>query len=447
MSDLELIRPSSSGAFGAERRLSRRSVLRGMAGAAGLVVPGGMLAGCSGNDRGSGSGQTGGSVTIGSYYSDPATKAAFSTLTTAATAATGVQTSANTTTQATYNNNISNYLQGTPNDLATWFAGYRMQTLAAQGLFAPIDDLWDKIGPNYTDVGKALSKGADGHYYIVPLYNYPWVVFFNKSVFASKGYTVPTTWDDFLALAKKMRQDGLIPLAFGNQDIWPAAGTFDILNLRINGYDFHMKLMRHEVPFTDSRVTDVFAKFAELLPHMQTGGNGRIWQDAAKALENKEAGMMFQGSNQIAANYSEANRPDLDFFVYPEINPIHGQDYMDAPADGICLPKKAKNADAAKRVLEYMGSGPGALAYLKSDKWDVSLIRGLEVPTYNQIQKKSAAAISASKNVAQFLDRDTDPAMATAFLALIQKFVNDPSSSGIKSIQDSAEAQAKTIFS
>ena len=45
------------------------------------------------------------------------------------------------------------------------------------------------------DAAKNLSKGLDGHYYLVPIYNYPWVVFYNKSTFRQKGYNIPKTWD------------------------------------------------------------------------------------------------------------------------------------------------------------------------------------------------------------------------------------------------------------
>jgi multiple sugar transport system substrate-binding protein len=66
----------------------------------------------------------------------------------------------------------------------------------------------------------------------VPIYNYPWAVFYRKSVFKAHGYTVPKTWDQFIALAKKMQADGLTPIAFTDKDGWPPMGTFDILNLR-----------------------------------------------------------------------------------------------------------------------------------------------------------------------------------------------------------------------
>jgi multiple sugar transport system substrate-binding protein len=436
---------------------SRRTILKSLAGLAGLAAVPGALAACSSSGGSSAdtsgaaggsstAGAAGGTISFGSNYSDPQPKAAFDALTKSATAGTHVKVNINAVDHNTFQNNISAYLQGTPDDLATWFAGYRLQFFAAQGLLDPIDDVWDKIGGNFNDATKSLSKGADGKYYLVPIYNYPWVVFYNKSVFSSKGYEIPKTWDDFIALAKKMQGDGLVPLAFAEKDGWPALGTFDIINLRVNGYDYHIKLMQHKIPWTDKGVTDVFDHWREVMPYLQKGANGRLWQDAAKALENKQAGMMFQGSNQVAANYAAGNLADLDFFPYPEINSAYGQDYMDAPTDGFMMPKKGKNKDAARAVLEYIGSGEAESTFLKTDHWDVGVANGLVAPSYNAIQKSSTEAISACKAVSQFMDRDTVPDMATAMIKLIQGFIDDSSASSVQSLQNSAEKQAKSIF-
>ncbi|HEY5033053.1 MAG TPA: extracellular solute-binding protein, partial [Actinomycetes bacterium] len=156
---------------------SRRSLIKGLSGAVGLAaVGGGVLAACSSSSSGTpaasggsaaSSGAATGTITFGSNYSDPSTKTAFASLTSAATTQSGVKITTNTVDHNTFQNNISTYLQGTPDDLATWFAGYRMQFFAAQGLLEPIDDVWDKIGANFNDAGKSLSKGLDGHYYFV----------------------------------------------------------------------------------------------------------------------------------------------------------------------------------------------------------------------------------------------------------------------------------------
>src|SRR6266702_3480552 len=364
MSDSTIPLPST------QAHVGRRGLLKGLAGMTGLAALDPVLSACSSSGSPGGGGSAN-SITFGSNYSDPAPKQAFAALVAAAT---------------------------------------------------------KKTGGNFNTAAKALSKGLDGKYSFIPIYNYPWVVFYNKSTFKQKGYTIPATWDDFIALAKQMKKDGLIPLAFADKDGWPALGTFDIINLRLNGYDYHIKLMKHQIPWTDKGVTAVFNQWLELMPYLQSGANGRIWEDAAKTLEKKQAGMMFQGTNQVAAQYvsDKASLDDLDFFPYPAINPAFGQDYMDAPTDGFMLAAKAKNPDAAKRVLEYIGGAPAEAAYLKFDEWDVGLAEGL--------------------SVSQFMDRDTDPAMATAMISLIQKFVDNPTTSTISTIQKSAEAQAKTIF-
>jgi multiple sugar transport system substrate-binding protein len=447
--------PARSGAF------SRRAAIWGLAATAGLAAIPGALAACSSNSTSSttssptgsasstgSTSSSAGTISFGSNYSDPAPKQAFAALVAGAQKSTGVQISVNTVDHNTFQNDITSYLQGTPNDLATWFAGYRMQYFAAQGLLEPIDDVWEKIGGNFDAATTALAKGIDGHFYFVPIYNYPWVIFYNKSTFASKGYSIPTTWDELITLSKKMKTDGLIPFAFADKDLWPALGTFDILNLRINGYDYHINLMHNKASWTDPQVAAVFEHWQELMPYMQTGANGRIWQDAVQTLEAKQAGMMFQGTNQVAAQYVTDNKglSDLDFFQYPTINPAFGQDYMDAPMDGFMLPAKAKNKDAAKKVLEYIGSGVAESSYLKYDEWDVGLVNGLQVPSYNSIQKTSVQMISTQKSVSQFGDRDTAPPMAAAAETAIQQFIGSPTASTIKSIQSSLASQAKTIF-
>ena len=93
---------------------------------------------------------------------------------------------------------------------------------------------------------QTASTGDDGKKYFVPNYNYPWAIFYRKSLFQAKGYQVPTTCDDFKTLCAQMKKDGLIPIAFGDKDGWPAMGTFDYLNMRLNGYQFHVDLMAHK---------------------------------------------------------------------------------------------------------------------------------------------------------------------------------------------------------
>ena len=474
---------SESGTPGAQSPLSRRSVLKGLAGAAGLaVVPGALLEACSSSKKttapsssaaatsaaaapsssaaaassssavaapsssaATGGGAASGTISFGSNYSDAVPKGAFAATIAGFTSANpNAKVTINTVTHNDFQNNINNYLQGTPDDLFTWFAGFRMRFFASQGLATPIDDVWDKIGANFSDAFKAASKGDDGHYYFVPLYNYPWCIFYRKSVFAAKGYQIPATWDAFVALQKQMQKDGLVPMAMGEKDAWPALGTFDIINMRLNGFQFHMDLMAHKVPWDDPKVLAVFTQWTQILPYQQPGANGRIWQDAAKSLLNKQAGMYFLGSF-VSQQFTGADLDDLDFFPYPAIDPANAQDAIDAPIDGFMMSKKVKNKDGATALLEFLGTAQAEALYGKTDPSDVAAATNADTSNYNAIQKKSAQIISSSKSIAQFLDRDTNPDFAdNTVSAMIQSFFNSPKDAA--SLLKGLEGQAKTVF-
>src|SRR5229473_3481057 len=45
----------------------------------------------------------------------------------------------------TFQDQISSYLQGTPDDVFTWFSGHRMRFFADQGLATSLNDTWDKV--------------------------------------------------------------------------------------------------------------------------------------------------------------------------------------------------------------------------------------------------------------------------------------------------------------
>ena len=80
-----------------------------------------------------------------------------------------------------------------------------MKFFADQGLTTPIDDVWAKVKGNFTPRLRPRSIGNDGKVYAIPVDYYPWAVFYRKSVFEDKGYTVPTTWDDLKPWPRRCR--------------------------------------------------------------------------------------------------------------------------------------------------------------------------------------------------------------------------------------------------
>ena len=427
----------------ARQALGRRSLLKGALAAAGVAaLP--TLAACSSSKSGGGS-EASNAVSFGCNAAVPEPKGAYQTLFTAAKKSTGLDVSVNWVDHNTFQQNITTYLQGNPQDVFTWFAGERCQYFAAQGLASNVNDVWDKIGGSYSDAMKAQSKGQDGNYYFVPFDYYPWAVFYSKSLWASKGYEAPTTWDDFITLAKKMKSDGLIPLAFTDKDGWPAMGTFDYLNMRINGFEFHINLMRTGQGWNSSQVAAVFDQWKQLIPYYSPGFLGLTWQEGANQILNKQAGMMVLGLDQIGTIFTGSNADDLGFFPFPEIDPANGQDSVEAPIDGFMVSKSPKNAAGAAKLLEYLGTAAAQQVWLGSNPADIATATGVDTSKYTKPQTAAISLIGSAKHLSQFMDRDTLPSFADpVMLPAIQQFLSSPNdvASQLKNI----DAQAKTIW-
>jgi multiple sugar transport system substrate-binding protein len=375
-----------------------------------------------------------------SNYADPVPKQAMADMMAYCTEQTGVSVSINTLQHEDYQNTFSQALQANPEEMLAWFAGFRMKFFADQGLFASSSDVWEEIGGNYSDAFKSASTGNDGEQYFVPIYNYPWVVIYRPSVFEANGWDVPTTIDEMKALGDDALAKDIIPLAFADKQGWPAMGTFDILNMRTNGYDFHVGLMAGEESWTDPRVKTVFETWKGLTPYLQAGALGRDWQESAQALFNGDAAMYFLGTfagEQIPLTLGDdATQEEIDA-LYADVSffpfPVAGTDFdaemaIDAPIDGLVLSTNGGDSDAAKAILACVGTGAAQDIFLAASPNNVAAANDADTSAYTPFQQRMAEIIGASGAIAQFLDRDTRPDFAgpQGMQGFLQNFLDDP---------------------
>ncbi len=370
-----------------------------------------------------------GETTLGSNESDESPKTAVQAMVDYCQTKAGITVKVNVNDHNTFQNQISSYLQGTPDDVVKWFAGNRVRFFAAQGLLSPIDDVWAEIDQYLTPGLKAASLGSDGKAYFVPVYDYPWVVLYRKSLFQEKGYTIPKTIEEFKALGDRMKADGIVPLAFGDLDGWPAMGTFDILNMRLNGYAFHIGLMEGREKWSDPKVKAVFEYWRDLLPYFQEGAPGRTWQDAAKAaLVDKKAGMYFLGT--FAVEQAGEAGADVGFFPFPLLGTQYdGENAIDAPIDGFMLSANPKNPEAAKAFLKCVATPEAQVAYVTSPGiGSVAVSPQADTSKYTEVQKMSAEVLKTAGNIAQFLDRDAraDFAGPSGMQGFLLDFLTNP---------------------
>ena len=424
------------------REMDRRLILKGAA-AGGLGIAGAtMLAGCAPGETASA-----GPVAFGARTVDENPTKQLQALVAAYTAKTGNEVTYNATESNAFQNNLSQYLQGTPDDCFQWMAGFRMQFFAAQGLLVDVSDVWNEIGSQYNESYKIASTGLDGKQYFVPQSWYPWGLHFRKSMMAEVGLNPDDiyNWDDFMGALEELKAKGLVGFIGVDKGGWEAMGTFDILNARINGYQFHVDLLAGREKWTDDRVKEVFRYWEMLIPYMNTNVLDLEWDGGRDMLLARQGGFFMMGS-WFGADFksvSDADYEDLWVIPFPEINPDFARDTIDAPIDGFCVAANGANNAGGKDLIKFAGDMEGVQAMLDTGVPMTSANNGQDTSTYDAFQTQQLAVMNEAKYITQFLDRDTRPDFAGPIVGpAFQGWFRDPSSTNamLESLQSQWDA-------
>jgi multiple sugar transport system substrate-binding protein len=326
-----------------------------------------------------------------------------------------------------YKSAIRNFLSADAPDIATWFAGNRMLPYVDAKLFAPIDDVWAENNMSETLKSAESSVTHYGKKWAIPYTYYQWGVYYRKDIFEKLGIAVPKNWEEFKQAGATLKANNIVPMAIGTKFPWTAAGVFDYLNLRTNGYDFHMALTRGEIPWTDPRIRKTMANWKELLDadFFLENHAANSWQEALPPLVNGKAGMYLMG-NFIVEPLREAGLTDetLGFFQFPVIDPAIPT-AEDAPANTIHLAANATNVAEAKKFLAY---------FARAD------VQSAMNETMSQLPVNSKSTVAddpflragfemlsnVDGGLAQFFDRDAPAEMAKAGMEGFQEFMVKP---------------------
>jgi multiple sugar transport system substrate-binding protein len=326
-----------------------------------------------------------------------------------------------------YKTAIRNFLTADPPDLANWYAGNRMAPFVNAGQFLDVSDVWEANELTESLASAAPSMTIDGKQWGVPYTYYQWGIYYNKSVYEQAGVEVPETWDQFVENCATFKEAGIDCVTTGTRALWPAAGIFDYLNLRTNGYDFHMALTQGEVAWTDDRVKATFAEWAKLVePGYITANHAAIdWQDAAALLVQGKAANYVMGNFAVAV-FKDGGMTDetLGFMPFPTISPDVPR-AEEAPTDTVHIPAGAENVEDAKAFLAYLATAE-VQTKLNEMLGQLPVNEGSTVGDDPFLQAGFELLSTTEGGIAQFFDRDAPAEMAKVGMEGFQQFMVQP---------------------
>lgn len=174
---------------------------------------------------------------------------------------------------------------------------------APESVQANAQEFWSEDWQNYGTV--------DGTFYAAPLMaSIKGYVWYSPSVWAERGWEVPTTLDELDALTAEIAADGtMLPwcVGFGSGEAtgWPGTDWVEDYVLRTAGPDVYDQWITNEIPFNDPQIVSAMDRVGDLIknPDYVNGGIGDVttiattdFQTAGHGVASGECGMHHQAS-------------------------------------------------------------------------------------------------------------------------------------------------------
>lgn len=224
---------------------------------------------------------------------------------------------------------------GNPPDIAILPNPGQLYELAQAGRLVPLDSFMDveKIkadyGPSWVDLA-SYNGHLYGIFYKVAIKSLVW---YNPKAFEAKGYQVPKTWDEMMALSDQIVADGGTPwcigLESGSASGWPGTDWIEDIMLRTAGPEVYDKWVRHEISWTDPAVKHAWELFGQIVrndPYVWGGVQGVLntnFGDSPRPLFDDPPGCyMHRQASFITGFFPQGLKAgeDYNFFTFPPID-------------------------------------------------------------------------------------------------------------------------------
>ncbi|WP_375748593.1 ABC transporter substrate-binding protein [Vibrio sp. HN007] len=327
-----------------------------------------------------------------------------------------------------YKSEINQWLESeSHSDVMYWFSGERLRAFVKKGLVSNLDNEWlaYQWDTQFTQ-GARSSVTYNNNKYGLPVHYYPWAIYYKKSLFEKLNISPPTDWPSFIAASEKLKENGIAPIVIGSKNYWTLAAWFDYLNLRINGLEFHERLVTGDVSYKSQRIAKVFEYWKSLIDrgYFLDGHQGLTWREALPFLYRNKGGMMLMG-NFWTSQIPESLYDDVEMIRFPVID-TSVQVYEEAPTNVWIVPQNANNKADGVKLLQFMAQS--------RVQQELNSAIGMIAPNPNQQQvddhfiKQSYKILANASGVSQFYDRDNPQPIASEGIKQFARFVADPSS-------------------
>jgi alpha-glucoside transport system substrate-binding protein len=277
----------------------------------------------------------------------------------------------------------------------------------------------DLLGEYYSDAWINLATVNGGLYGVFYKAATKSIVWYPVAAFEEKGYEIPATWDEMLALSDQIVADGSTPwcisIEHGGVSGWVATDWLEDILLRTASPEVYDAWVAHEIPFNAPEVMEAAQLMADIwfnedYVYGGTTGINSIWVGDTQTPMFAEGGpecWMHRQAGWIPDFWPEGTAPGVDssFFYLPPIDPEFGSPVL----GGGDVVGAFDDRPEVLALIEYLASPDGAEVWVKGGGF-ISPNSAVPADWYGSYVDQAQAEILANATTLRFDASDLMPA-------------------------------------
>jgi alpha-glucoside transport system substrate-binding protein len=304
-----------------------------------------------------------------------------------------------------------------------------MQSFAEKGQLIDLTGWLDagQLKKDYLQSFIDLGTTAGKLYGVFYRANLKSIVWYPVKAFQDKGYQVPTTWDELMALSDQIVADGNgSPWCISQQQDgangWVATDWIEDVLLRTAPLDTYNKWVAHEIPFNDPAVLHAADLVSQVWfhPGYVYGGNTAInatWvgdtqtpmfdKDGPKCWMHKQAAWIPAFWPKDTKTDEPLYTPGVDssFFYFPPIDPQYGKPVLGAGDMMVMFNDRPE----VRALMEYLATPEAAGPWVAQGGF-VSANKSVPLDWYQTYPETDLAKILTESTALAFDASDSMPA-------------------------------------
>jgi glucose/mannose transport system substrate-binding protein len=321
---------------------------------------------------------------------------------------------------------INRTVGGTPPTAMQFNTGKQFDDLVENDLLRDVDQLateqkWRSMMP------EAIVNAAtrNGKMFAVPVdihgQNWLWM---SKAAFAKAGATEPIDWDDVFPALDKLRDAGLIPLAFSGQKGWER-NLFNAVLVGKGGNALWVAIYgkRDATAAMSAGFKAVAETYGRLRGYVDPGAPGRNWNDATNLVIQGKAGMQIMGDwakGEFAAAGQTAGKEFDCTILSKEGGYVMGGDVFAFPKS------KDPEQQKAQLLLAKVMLDPETQIRFAQKKGAIPVRLDLDVSSLDACAQKAMKLLADKSHQVPAQELLSPPAMTGAIEDVISQYWNTP---------------------